>query len=134
MTNCETFYDADPERGNSFPPLCGVGGTCGKRRLSSLSWQQLGSWRHSRNLSNSTARKLTEPHRPAHDSTGEHVEDDREIKPTLGGRNIRDVRQPDTIRSRCREPSAEEIGSQREIVAAIRGPTEPPLLAGTNAV
>jgi hypothetical protein len=73
-------------------------------------------------------------HRPAHDSTGEHVEDDREIKPTLGGRNIRDVRQPDTIRSRCREPSAEEIGSQREIVAAIRGPTEPPLLAGTNAM
>ena len=38
-------------------------------------------------------------HRPAHDTTGEHVEDDREIKPTLGGRNIRDVRQPDTIRA-----------------------------------
>jgi hypothetical protein len=27
------------------PPLCGVGGTCGKPRLSSLSWQQLESWR-----------------------------------------------------------------------------------------
>jgi hypothetical protein len=45
MTNCETFYDADPECGNMFPPLCGVGSTCGKPRLSSLSWQQLESWR-----------------------------------------------------------------------------------------
>jgi hypothetical protein len=45
MTNCETFCDADPECGNMFPPLCGVGGTCGKPRLSSLSWQQLESWR-----------------------------------------------------------------------------------------
>jgi hypothetical protein len=45
MTNCETFYDADPECSNMFPLLCGVGGTCGKPRLSSLSWQQLESWR-----------------------------------------------------------------------------------------
>jgi hypothetical protein len=45
MTNCETFYDADPECANMFPPLCGLGGTCGKPRLPSLSWQQLESWR-----------------------------------------------------------------------------------------
>ena len=45
MTNCETFYDADPECSNMFPPLCGVGGTCGKPRLSSRSWRQLESWR-----------------------------------------------------------------------------------------
>jgi len=28
-------------------------------------------------------------HRPAHHPAGEHVEDDREVKPALGGRNIR---------------------------------------------
>jgi hypothetical protein len=73
-------------------------------------------------------------HRPAHHPAGEHVEDDREVKPALGGRNIRNVRKPHTIRRRRREPPAEEIGSQREVVAAVRGPTEPPLLAGTNAM
>jgi hypothetical protein len=45
MTNCETFCDADPLCGNMFPPQCGAGGTCGKPRLSSLSWQQLETWR-----------------------------------------------------------------------------------------
>jgi hypothetical protein len=45
MTNCETYYDADPECGNMFPPQCGAGGIGGKPRLSSLSWQLLESWR-----------------------------------------------------------------------------------------
>jgi hypothetical protein len=45
MTNCETFCDADPECGNMFPPRRGAGDICGKPRLSSLSWQQLESWR-----------------------------------------------------------------------------------------
>jgi len=100
--------------------------------------QQAGGWppRGDRHTQCVEGELLGDPiiHRPTHHSTGEHVEDDGEIKPTLSGRNIRDVRQPDTIRRRCREPSAEEIRRQREIVAAVRGPTESSLLAGTNAM
>jgi hypothetical protein len=45
MTNCETFYDADRECANMFPPQCGAGGICGKQQLSSLPWRQLDCWR-----------------------------------------------------------------------------------------
>ena len=45
MTNFETSCDADPVCANMFPPQCGAGGTCGKPRLSSLSWRQLECWR-----------------------------------------------------------------------------------------
>jgi putative transposase len=38
MTKSETFYGADPQCANMFPPQCGAGGICGKPRLSSLSW------------------------------------------------------------------------------------------------
>jgi putative transposase len=36
---------ADPVCANMFPPQCGAGSIGGKPRLSSLSWQQLESWR-----------------------------------------------------------------------------------------
>jgi len=45
MTNFETFYDADLECANMFPPRCGVGGICRKPQLSSLSWRRLEYWR-----------------------------------------------------------------------------------------
>jgi hypothetical protein len=40
MTKSETFYGADPQCANMFPPQCGAGGPCGEPRLSSLSWQR----------------------------------------------------------------------------------------------
>jgi hypothetical protein len=50
MTNYETFNDADSECANMFPPQCGVGGICGKPRLSSLPCQQREGWGRWRTL------------------------------------------------------------------------------------
>jgi hypothetical protein len=47
-TKSETFYGVDLQCANMFPPKCGAGGICEKPRSSSLSWQQLESWRRRR--------------------------------------------------------------------------------------
>ena len=65
MTNCETFYDADPICANMFPPQCGAGDICGKPRLSSLSWRQLEWWQRWQEFAELNGSKTDKAERPA---------------------------------------------------------------------
>jgi hypothetical protein len=50
-------------------------------------------------------------HRPADDTSGEQIDDGRDIEPALGSPDIGEVRDPFAIGSRCFEAAIENVGS-----------------------
>src|SRR5215203_1963055 len=61
-------------------------------------------------------------HGPADDLARGHVLDRGQIQEALAGRNVGDVRQPDLVRSLRREVAIQQVRSDRQVVAAVRGP------------
>src|SRR4051794_18792154 len=57
-------------------------------------------------------------HAPADDLARGHVLDRRQVQPALPGRDVRDVGQPDRVRLVGRELPVEQVGRDREAVAA----------------
>ena len=60
-------------------------------------------------------------HRPAHDLTGEQIEDGGQVQPPLIGRDVGDVRQPNLIRPGGQEGLVEQIVGDRQAVIAVGG-------------
>src|SRR3954463_13950227 len=75
-------------------------------------------------------------HRPADDLTRGHVLDRGQVQPALAGRDVGDVGQPDRVRSLGGEPPVEQVGRDREVVAAVGGPRDaaPPARDGEAAL
>lgn len=74
-------------------------------------------------------------HRPADDLARGQIEDGGQVQPALAGRQVGDVGQPDCVWPRGREVLLQEIGRDREIVAAVgRAGPEPTPRQGTDAM
>jgi len=73
-------------------------------------------------------------HRPADDAAGEQVDDNGQIQPPLAGPDVGDVGGPFLVRSLRREVLVDDVRCDRPGMVAIRGPLEPPLLAGSKAI
>ncbi len=73
-------------------------------------------------------------HRPANHGTIEQVDDDRQVEPALGRRQVRDVGCPGLVRSGRLETSTQKILGDRQRMLGIRSGLETPLMAGTDTV
>ncbi len=65
-------------------------------------------------------------HSPAHDSTGVQVQDDGHVEPTLVGRHIGDIGQPDLIGRAGGKGAAQDIRGDGPLVARLGRPSIPP--------
>src|SRR4051794_26779569 len=75
-------------------------------------------------------------HRPADDLARGHVLDRGQVQPALAGRDVGEVGQPDRVRSLGGELPVEQVGRDREVVAAVGGPRDaaPPARDGEAAL
>ena len=75
-------------------------------------------------------------HAPADDLAGGHVLDRGQIQPALPGRNVAEVGQPDRVRPLGGEVPVEQVGRDREVVAAVGGTRDaaPPARNGQAAL
>src|SRR4051794_4363928 len=71
-------------------------------------------------------------HGPADDLAGRQVEDGRQVQPSLTGRDVGNVGQPDAVRCRCDELLLQQVGCDRQRVAAVSG-AWPELATGERA-
>jgi hypothetical protein len=60
-------------------------------------------------------------HRPSHHLAGEQVEDDGELQPALGSRNVADVGEPNSIRLASDKGLTAEIVGDRQAMVAVSG-------------
>jgi hypothetical protein len=60
-------------------------------------------------------------HRPADHFSGEPIEDHGQVQPTLTGRDVGDIRQPDLIGLLGREIPIQQIGGNRQGMLAVGG-------------
>jgi hypothetical protein len=60
-------------------------------------------------------------HGPPHDLAARQVEHSRQVPPALAGRHVGDVGEPDLVRGRGREALLQEVGRDRQAVAAVGG-------------
>src|SRR5215217_8906029 len=61
-------------------------------------------------------------HGPADDLAGRHVLDRGQVEEALAGWDVRDIRQPDRVRTLGDEVTAEQVGGNRQVVPAIGRP------------
>src|SRR3954454_8059371 len=61
-------------------------------------------------------------HRPADDLAAVQVHDGGQIEPSLAGRDIGDIGEPDPVRRGSGEVAIEQIGRDRQVVLAVGGP------------
>lgn len=73
-------------------------------------------------------------HAPAHDTTGEHIEEYRQVQPSLLRPNVGDIGGPDLIRCRgCKLPF-DQIGHYRPFMIRMGGDFKLALDLGRNAM
>src|SRR5882672_1563680 len=73
-------------------------------------------------------------HRPADNLPGVQIENYRQVQPTLGRRDVRDVSRPHLIRALGRKVLLQSVRRHRQRVLRIGGRLEPPLVPATQIV